>query len=138
MAAIAERSHAATLTLRAALARPVSVTKPASPVPPGGYRPTPFGVDRHSFIPISERGLLLANSLLRSTAGVAAARASRSKLSARSARRRDRGWGGEPAHRELELTQFGGHFFHGRYPQSAACSRQSSSYVANSNLRSCS
>ena len=28
MAAIAERSHAATLTLRAALARPVSVTKP--------------------------------------------------------------------------------------------------------------
>src|ERR1700757_1014811 len=29
MAAIAERSHAATLTLRAALARPVSVTKPA-------------------------------------------------------------------------------------------------------------
>jgi hypothetical protein len=29
MAAIAEWSHAATLTLRAALARPVSVTKPA-------------------------------------------------------------------------------------------------------------
>jgi hypothetical protein len=26
---------------------------------PGGYRPTPFGVDRHSFIPVSERGLLL-------------------------------------------------------------------------------
>jgi hypothetical protein len=51
MAAIAEWSHAATLTLRTALARPVSVTKPASPVPPGGYRPTPFGVDRHSFIP---------------------------------------------------------------------------------------
>src|SRR6516225_4153816 len=95
MAAIAERSHAATLTLRAALARPVTASRLASPVPPGGYRPTPFGVDRHSFIPVSERGLLLANSLLRSTAGVAAARASRSKLSARSARRRDRGvgWG---------------------------------------------
>jgi hypothetical protein len=32
MAAIAERSHAATLTLRAALARPVSVTKPSQVV----------------------------------------------------------------------------------------------------------
>jgi len=33
MAAIAERSHAATLTLRAALARPVSVTKPLHQLP---------------------------------------------------------------------------------------------------------
>src|ERR1700737_4916634 len=38
MAAIAERSHAATLTLQAALARPVSVTKPADLLRPSRRR----------------------------------------------------------------------------------------------------
>jgi ATP-dependent exoDNAse (exonuclease V) alpha subunit len=38
MAAIAERSHAATLTLQAALARPVSVTKPIKLISENPYR----------------------------------------------------------------------------------------------------